>query len=224
MTFRSITAISILLPLLLTGCSTSFLSGDFPMTGGATIEARKAPEVISADREAIVNIPKVEVSTIPAPVVTPKPEPQPESKPESKTAASVSTPVVKPNAKSATTPNPPAPPAASAPVRVPEASQADRGHEWINATMAKYGVYPEPGTKFVIGPMPAGCEGADGCTEWLRNTKTGVYHSYTITLRPGQLTEYLLIHEIAHARGVRDECAADNFARSILGPISGHYC
>lgn len=95
---------------------------------------------------------------------------------------------------------------------------------WIQATMAKYGVYPEAGTRFVIGPMPEGCSGADGCTQFKYYTDTGVAFDYVITIVPGQLTEYLLFHEIGHARGIRDECGADNFARSVLGPVPGHYC
>lgn len=102
--------------------------------------------------------------------------------------------------------------------------QTPTGHAWIQATMDKYGIYPEAGTQFVIGPMPAGCEGADGCTQFRYYVDTGVAFDYTITIAPGELTDYLLIHEIAHARGIRDECGADNFVRSVLGPVPGHYC
>lgn len=115
-----------------------------------------------------------------------------------------------------------APPKPKAPVSTPVALA--EGHEWIQATMAKYGVYPDAGTRFIIGPMPAGCVGADGCTGFSYYPTTGVAFDYVITIRPGQLTEYLLFHEIGHARGIRDECGADNFARSVLGPVPGHYC
>lgn len=111
-----------------------------------------------------------------------------------------------------------------APLLPPAAAAPASGQAWIQETMARYGVYPEAGTQFVIGPMPAGCEGADGCTRYLYYPDTGVAFDYTITIRPGQLTEYLLFHEIGHARGIRDECGADNFARSVLGPVPGHYC
>ena len=117
----------------------------------------------------------------------------------------------------------PAPIAASPERQAPVIDTAD-GQQWIQATMAKYGVYPDPGTRFVIGPMPAGCDGADGCTKFSYYTSTGVAFDYVITIRPGQLTEYLLFHEIGHARGIRNECGADNFARSVLGPVPGHYC
>ena len=106
----------------------------------------------------------------------------------------------------------------------PVAATSASGHAWIQDTMAKYGVYPEAGTRFAVGQMPAGCEGAHGCTQFRYYPDTGVAFDYTITIRPDQLTEYLLFHEIAHARGVRDECGADNFARSVLGPVPGHYC
>lgn len=120
----------------------------------------------------------------------------------------------------------PEPPAA-APAQAPRPSVATApalGHAWIQETMARYGVYPEPGTQIVIGQMPSGCEGAHGCTQFRYYPDTGVAFDYTITIRPDQLTEYLLVHEIAHARGIRDECGADNFARSVLGPVPGHYC
>lgn len=121
----------------------------------------------------------------------------------------------------------PAPPAAMTPPQAPLPSVADApatGHAWIQETMTRYGVYPEAGTRFVIGQMPAGCEGAHGCTQFRYYVDTGVAFDYTITIRPDQLTEYLLFHEIGHARGIRDECGADNFARSVLGQVPGHYC
>ena len=97
------------------------------------------------------------------------------------------------------------------------------GQDWIQATMARHGVYPPSGTQMGIGSMPAGCEGAHGCTSYHLDPATGQVAA-TITILPGQLTEYLLFHEIAHAKGIHDECEADNFARSVLGPVPGHYC
>lgn len=166
---------------------------------------------IAADASAKLANAKVNVMTQAAPKPDPVPEPV------------VADPIAKKNAVSAS-PVPAQKNAAPAPVaKAPVAVPTTSGQAWIQATMAKYGVYPVAGTKFAIGPMPAGCIGADGCTEYME-TAEGVISDYVITLRPGQLTEYLLFHEIGHARGIRDECGADNFARSVLGPVPGHYC
>lgn len=95
--------------------------------------------------------------------------------------------------------------------------------DWIQSTMARHGIYPPAGTHVGIGSMPPGCEGAHGCTSYHLDPATGQVAA-AITILPGQLTEYLLFHEIAHAKGIRDECGADNFARSVIGPVPGHYC
>lgn len=97
------------------------------------------------------------------------------------------------------------------------------GQAWVDATMAKYGVYAPAGTQFIFGAMPATCPGADGCTVYSYRAD-GIPFNVQITLKPGVLSEYLLFHEIGHSKGVRDECAADNFARSVVGPVKGHYC
>lgn len=114
----------------------------------------------------------------------------------------------------------PAPPAA---VPAPAIVPATNGQAWVQATMAKYGVYAPAGTQFVFGPMPASCAGADGCTVYSYKADL-VPFNIVITLKPGVLSEYLLFHEIGHAKGIRDECAADNYARSVVGPVVGHYC
>lgn len=164
-------------------------------------QAVNSSVLITADPTVVLTNQRVEIRTEPAPSEIP-PAPG------------------RPRAESS---EPPATVPAQAPLPSVAAAPAT-GHAWIQETMAKYGVYPEAGTQFVIGQMPAGCERAHGCTQFRYYPDTGVAFDYTITIRPDQLTEYLLLHEIGHARGIRDECGADNFARSVLGPVPGHYC
>lgn len=183
---------------------------------------------IMADPSAKLTNANVEVRTIAAPKSEPVSEPVTPA-PVTQTPTQKNTvPVAPAPAQKNTVPVAPAPKvAAPAPVRpapvAPPAAPAPTGNAWIQATMAKYGVYAPAGTKFIIGPVPASCAGADGCTEY-SHYADGIPFDITITIRPGQLTEYLLFHEIGHARGIDNECAADNFARSVLGPVQGHYC
>lgn len=178
---------------------------------------------ITADPSAKLTNSNVVVGTTAAPLPEPEPIPEPVAPAPVAKAPVQKTMPVSPSAPAQKKVVPVAPTPVAPVAKAPVAAPVTSGNAWIQATMAKYGVYPAAGTQFVIGPMPAGCIGADGCTEFYE-TPEGVGYDYVITIRPGQLTEYLLIHEIAHARGIRNECAADNFARSYLGPVPGHYC
>lgn len=122
-------------------------------------------------------------------------------------------------------PVPPAAALAPAPAPAPvEATPVLSGQAWINATQAKYGVYAPAGTRFVFGSMPpAGCAGAYGCTVY-KYYADNVPFDIVITLLPGTVSEYILFHEIGHAKGIKGECAADNYARSVIGPLTGIYC
>jgi hypothetical protein len=203
-TLNSIANIALVLALAgsLSGCANETL-----LSSSSELKIEELSiEPIKADPEIHMKASEVKVITVPAPFpVAKSPTAQPVKEP------SILAPVPAP-----TTALPAPAPAAVAPIQ--------DGYVWIQETMAKYGVYPEAGTKFVLGSMPAGCYGADGCTQFSYYADTGVAFDYTITIVPGQLTEYLLFHEIGHARGIRDECGADNFARSVLGPVPGHYC
>lgn len=158
------------------------------------------------------------------PIKTDDPIPAPAAPSEKPTLAPVMDPIPSP------TPTVPAQPKyvnpVSTPVRPRPAEQkpaALKGQAWVDATMAKYGVWPPAGTQFIFGPMPASCPGADGCTVYSYHAD-GVPFNIKITLKPEVLSEYLLFHEIGHSKGVKDECAADNFSRSVIGPVQGHYC
>jgi hypothetical protein len=159
-------------------------------------QAVNSSVLITADPTVALANQRVEVRTEPAP-----PEPSPA-----------------PGVESA------APPAMA---QVPLSSVADApatGHAWIQETMAKYGVYPEAGTRVRHWPDAGRLRRRARLHQFRYYVDTGVAFDYTITIRPDQLTEYLLFHEIGHDRGIRDECGADNFARSVLGPVPGHYC
>ena len=95
---------------------------------------------------------------------------------------------------------------------------------WVNATMARYGVSPGPGSAFVVGNT--GFCGGYMCTTTHRYGTTP-FKSLT-TVSPGAIgNDFALIHEIAHQHGVGfpdtgGECAADTWARQyVQGSI---YC
>lgn len=214
--FRNVAAIALTIALAagMNGCTESDPNANREISPvGQFQEPSLIVEDIAADASVKLANAKVNVTTEAAPKLEPVPEPIAPAP-----AQKNNVPVAPTPAQKKTVPVAPVP-AAKAPVTVPVTS----GQAWIQATMAKYGVYPAAGTRFAIGAMPAGCGGADGCTEYME-TPEGVIYDYVITIRPGQLTEYLLFHEIGHARGIRSECGADNFARSVLGPVPGHYC
>jgi hypothetical protein len=55
-------------------------------------------------------------------------------------------------------------------------------------------------------------------------TGAAVGQNITLYIAPDQITPYLLFHEIAHTHGIMDECGADQYARSVVGPVAGYYC
>lgn len=91
------------------------------------------------------------------------------------------------------------------------------GMERISQIMAQYGVYAHPATRFHIGTLPADCMPAHACVVQDGVGKIDFY------MLPDQITPYLVIHEIAHTKGILDECAADNFTAQYVGH-RGHYC
>lgn len=213
-TFSSIanTFLVIALAVSLSGCANDASPAD---DNDEQRQPVASEALITANPEAKLAKIEVDVDTVPAPAPIIQPTPEPVI-PPIKAAAKAPLKAPAPAKAPPVAPSPPKP--------LPKPAAAPVGNlAWVNATMAKYGVYAPAGTKFVFGAMPAGCSGADGCTEYSYYAN-GVPFDITITIRPGQLTEYLLFHEIGHARGIDGECAADNFARSVLGPVQGHYC
>lgn len=96
----------------------------------------------------------------------------------------------------------------------------------IAEIQAQYGQYARAGTVWTVGPMPAGyCDGGLGCTiqtVGVDGLPDGA--SISVTILPGHVTPYVVMHEIAHTNGILDECAADQWALSIVGGTNGHYC
>lgn len=203
-TFRNIAAIALTITLAvgLNGCS------DLSPTANS--------ESTSVGQIQETNPTVAETPTAATPIAVPTPEPI-----QSDTTAAPVT------AEIPASPTPPQPVAAPAPVATPapvEAAPALTGHAWIKATQEKYGVYAPAGTRFVFGPMTAaGCAGAYGCTVY-KYYADNVPFDIVITLLPGTVSEYVLFHEIGHAKGIKGECAADNYARSVIGPLKGIYC
>lgn len=92
------------------------------------------------------------------------------------------------------------------------------GEEWIQTTMASYGVYAAPGTTFLITDVD-NCGGpGGGCTSLLRSGQTGkIIHGKTvIRISPSAIGDvHLLFHEIAHSHDIMDECEAEHWAHNV---------
>lgn len=100
---------------------------------------------------------------------------------------------------------PPAPKAAPpAPPAVPQ---------WIAQAMQRYGYYAPANTVFLMTSDMGGCKAiradAVGCTT--------LYADGRLEVRLATQDEFVLIHEIAHTLGARDECTADRIAREKTG-------
>lgn len=116
----------------------------------------------------------------------------------------------------------PAPAPAPAPQPAPAPAPMDP-YQWINATMAKYNVYPYPGTQIVIGYGQ--CGNRDGCTHQETMGGAPTRKGIVMFIAPtGIGKEFVLMHEIAHTHGILDECQADAFARSMGAPGAGYGC
>lgn len=162
-----------------------------------------------------------EVGTTPSPAATPSSTPAPLP---SVTLLEPERPVPVPAA-----PAPPSGTVGPSPLPTATATNPDAGeYAKIEAIQDKYDTYAAPGTTFVVGPMPEGeCRdnGAHGCTTTISNRRTGEIHSITITILPGHVTDYLVIHEIMHSKGIHNECAADKATRKVIGNNHNfHYC
>ena len=93
-------------------------------------------------------------------------------------------------------------------------------YQWIQDAQRQYGVYADPDTRFIVSDA-GNCGGPrGGCTnQW--STFTG---PITTHISPSGIGDYqLLFHEIAHTRGIIDECAADRWAHNVTGVVIWKY-
>lgn len=93
-------------------------------------------------------------------------------------------------------------------------------YRWIQDAQNLYGVYADPDTTFIVSDA-GNCGGpGGGCTDqW--STFTG---PITTHISPSGIGDYqLLFHEIAHTRGVINECAADRWAHNVTGVVIWKY-
>ena len=93
-------------------------------------------------------------------------------------------------------------------------------YQWIQDAQRRYGVYADPDTTFLVSDV-GNCGGPrGGCTnQW--STFTG---PITTHISPSGIGDYqLLFHEIAHTRGIIDECAADRWAHNVTGVVVWKY-
>lgn len=221
----------------LAGCA--YPSTDAAPTSVET-SSSASPEVTASAED----VAKPTLEAIPTPSPTPTQEPTIEAAPE------IPQPALAPAPVQEVLPTPPpvaaapevvvpealpvpmpevAPQPIPAPVPMPEVVPAPAplsGMDWVNATMAKYGVYPHPQTQIVIGTPPCG-PGSDGCLSGLwQNDETGEAFVperavLTLTIAPHAVgNEFVLFHEIAHSWGIIDECAADQYSYNVHGDYS----
>lgn len=100
--------------------------------------------------------------------------------------------------------------------------------KWVERMTKMYGVYPHPATQVIISEKLAcddGKQNISGCVG--QDTFAGhpTAQNMQMYLTPDSIGDiYVLFHEIAHTKGILDECSADNYSRSITGLPGGHYC
>lgn len=123
----------------------------------------------------------------------------------------------------------PLPPKAAPPAPATQAPETNTdGYAWITQMQTKYSAHATAGTKFnITDTLPSSC-GADavGCFTAMQDSATGVWSDKNVWILPSQVGSdpWILFHEIAHSHGIRDECAADEWARQFLPGHMGAYC
>lgn len=100
--------------------------------------------------------------------------------------------------------------------------------QWVDRMLDKYGVKIKSDVRFIFSETsPCDKEGMKvwGCTtqDTFLTIKTG--NNVKIYLTAEAVGDaYVLFHEIAHVKGIDDECAADGYSRHITGIPGGFYC
>lgn len=104
----------------------------------------------------------------------------------------------------------------------------ETSEEWIDRLTKKFDVYPHPNAEVIVAsstPCDIPDRIVDGCViqDMIFSHPTGWnMKMYIADKAVGDA--YVLFHEIAHTKGILDECAADNYSRSVTGLPGGYYC
>lgn len=110
-----------------------------------------------------------------------------------------------------------------------EIREGENPFEWVERMTHKFGVYPHPNTEIILAeetPCTVTRPNSDACVAqdldiFQRSNGTNI-KMYLSEDAVGDVR--ILIHEIAHTNGIFDECAADQYSRSITGIPGGGYC